>query len=56
MTRSLSSLLLDGQQQNNSDFTIDTEEANLLFRLLRLGDLSMSLAWHSIWHGLEKTP
>jgi len=26
-----------------------------IFRLLHRGDLSMSTAWHSIWHGLERT-
>ncbi len=28
----------------------------VLFQLLRQEDLYMSMAWHSIWHGLEKTP
>ena len=42
--------------RNRRDSTIDGEEASQLFRLLRLGDLSTSMAWHSIWHGLERTP
>lgn len=27
----------------------------LIFQLLRQEDLSMSMAWHSIWHGSERT-
>ncbi|MEE8540007.1 MAG: hypothetical protein V3S54_09325 [Woeseiaceae bacterium] len=51
-----SSHLLDVLLQNNNVSMTDGEQANLLFRLLRQEDLCMSMAWHSIWHGLELTP
>ena len=41
---------------NNNVFTIDGDGAKVLFQLLRQADPSMSSVWHSIWHGLEKTP
>ena len=48
--------LVDALPQNNNAFTIDGEEARVIFQLLRLADPCMSLAWHSIWHGSESTP
>ena len=51
-----SSRLLDALLQSNNDSTINGEEVSLLFQLLRQADPSMSLAWHSIWHGLGLTP
>jgi len=51
-----SSRLLDALLQNSNDSMIAGEEVSLLFRLLRRADPSMSMAWHSIWHGLESTP
>ncbi len=56
MTHSSWSRVLVVRLQNSNDSMIDTEEVRLLFQLLRLGDPYISSAWHSIWHGLEKTP
>jgi len=56
MTPDLLSQVLADRLPNNNDSTIDGAEARVLFQLLRLADPSTSLAWHSIWHGLEKTP
>ena len=36
--------------------TNDGSPARLIFQLLRQEDLSISTAWHSIWHGSERTP
>jgi len=47
---------LDDLLQSRPDFINDGELDSLVFQLLRQGDPSMSLAWHSIWHGLERTP
>jgi len=56
MTPASSSRPLVVRLPSKHAFTINGREASQLFQLLRLGDPSMSLAWHSIWHGLEKTP
>jgi len=42
--------------QNSQNFMKNGDQADLLFRLLHQGDLSTSIAWHSIWHASERTP
>lgn len=37
-------------------FMQDGDLDRALFQLLRQEDLYMSMAWHSIWHVLGKTP
>ncbi len=56
MTPDLLSQVLADRLPNSNGSTIDGAEARVLFQLLRLGDPSMSTAWHSIWHGSGKTP
>jgi len=55
MTDVLSSHLLVAPLESNSVFMKDTEEVRVLFQLLRQVDPYTSMAWHSIWHGSEKT-
>jgi len=56
MTHYSLSHLLGDHLLNRHDFMTGTEEARVIFRLLHRADLSTSMAWHSIWHGSERTP
>ncbi len=56
MTPDSLSRLRDVHEVSKLVSTKNIEEVRVLFQLLRLGDLCTSMAWHSIWHGLEKTP
>jgi len=48
--------LLDDQLLNKLLCMSDGDLADQTFRLLRLGDLCISMAWRSTWHASEKTP
>ncbi len=56
MTPDLSLRPLDVRLRSKHVFTQNGDLDRALFQLLRQEDLYMSMAWHSIWHGLERTP
>jgi len=49
-------LLLDAHLQNKGDFMQDGSKVKLVFRLLLLGDLCTSMAWHSTWRASARIP
>ncbi len=52
------SLLLprDAHPKSKQNYIDDGEQVRVIFQLLRQVDPSISMVWHSIWHGSEWTP